>query len=38
MQEIENLMMKNNRDYIVVFLSEINPQKLLKFEEVDAWI
>ena len=31
-------MIKNNREYFVLFLSEINPLKLLKFEEVDAWI
>lgn len=29
LDELENLMTKNNRDYIVVFLSEINPVKLL---------
>ena len=38
LQELEGLMLKNNRDYIVLFLSEINPVKLLQFEEVDAWI
>lgn len=31
-------MIKNNREYFVLFLSEINPVKLLEFEEVDAWI
>ena len=38
LQELEGLMLKNNREYIVLFLSEINPVKLLQFEEVDAWI
>lgn len=38
LNELENLMIKNNREYFVIFLSEINPQKLLRFEEVDAWI
>lgn len=38
LQEIEHLLQKNNREYFVLFLSEINPIKLLKFEEVDAWI
>lgn len=38
LNELENLMVKHNREYFVIFLSEINPQKLLKFEDVDAWI
>lgn len=38
LKELETLMLKNNREFIVVFLSEINPVKLLKFTEVDAWI
>jgi 2-(3-amino-3-carboxypropyl)histidine synthase len=38
LEELENLMIKNNREYFVLFLSEINPLKLLEFEEVDAWI
>ena len=36
LEEIEKLIIKNNREYFVLFLSEINPLKLLKFEEVDA--
>ena len=31
-------MLRNNREYFVLFLSEISPLKLLQFEEVDAWI
>ena len=38
LNEIEQLMIKNNREYFVLFLSEISPVKLAKFEEVDAWI
>jgi len=38
LEELEKLMIKNNREYFVIFLSEISPDKLLKFEEVDAWI
>lgn len=38
LEELEKLMVKNNREYFVLFLSEISPQKLQMFEEVDAWI
>jgi len=31
LDELENLMLKNNREYFVLFLSEINPIKLLQF-------
>mmetsp|Transcript_13246 Transcript_13246/g.20693 ORF Transcript_13246/g.20693 Transcript_13246/m.20693 type:complete len:150 (+) Transcript_13246:837-1286(+) len=38
LQELEDLMERKNREYFVVHLSEISPQKLDMFEEVDAWI
>ena len=31
-------MKRKKREYYVLFLSEINPLKLLKFTEIDAWI
>jgi len=31
LDELEALMLKNNREYFVLFLSEINPLKLLEF-------
>lgn len=38
LEELEKLMVKHGREYFVLFLSEITPQKLAIFEEVDAWI
>ena len=38
LEELEGLMIKNNREYFVLFLSEISPIKLLQFGEVDAWV
>jgi len=39
LEEIQALIERNNREYFVLFLSEITPQKLQRFEdEVDAWV
>ena len=38
LEELEKLMVKHGREYFVLFLSEISPEKLLMFEEVDAWV
>jgi len=35
---LEDLLKKNNKDYVIVLLSEIFPSKIDQFSDVDAWI
>ena len=38
LERLKQTLIKNNKQYIVVLLSEIFPQKLDHFEQVDVWV
>ena len=38
LEQVQQLFQRHNKQYFVMFLSEILPDKLARFEKVGAWV